>query len=330
MAIALFLTKSQTGRNDTEKRQACVKIYRSTLRQNMKTNSTSKVIGIEGYRNATQGTQDPVDVTRLALKLQQTLEVAPLMQTFCDETARIIPCDSVTYRNENDPFNYHTGEVRAHRCRYQLELENNVLGEIECTRSKPFSIKETELIERLLSLLIYPLRNALLYQKAVAEAFRDPLTQISNRAAFNEALSREICSFKRHLTGFSLMVIDIDHFKQVNDTYGHIAGDSVLKSVAQVIRNTIRRSDEVFRYGGEEFVVMLSNTDIDGARFIAERVRREIKKLTVKTHEKINVTASIGISATNTIRDVNDTLYHADKALYQAKEAGRDKVVTRP
>jgi len=296
----------------------------------MKSNSTSKVIGIEGYRNAPRYDKDPVDVTHLALKLQQTLEVAPLLQTFCDETARIVPCDSVTYRNESQPVNYHTGEVRAHRCRYQLELENSSIGEIECTRAKPFSIKETELIERLLSLLIYPLRNALLYQKAVAEAFRDPLTQISNRAAFDEALSREICSFKRHLASFSLMVIDIDYFKKVNDTYGHIAGDTVLKSVAQVIRNTIRRSDEVFRYGGEEFVVILSNTDIDGARFIAERVRREIKKLTVNCHEHINVTASIGVSASNTIRDVNDTLYHADKALYQAKEEGRDRVVIRP
>lgn len=296
----------------------------------MKSNSTSKVIGIEGYRHSTYKNNDPVDVARLALSLQQTLEVTPLLQTFCQETARIVPCDSVTYRNQNSVLNYHTGEVRAHRCRYQLELENETLGEIECTRNKPFTIKETELIERLLSLLIYPLRNSLLYQKAVAEAHRDPLTQISNRAAFDEALSRETCSFKRHLTGFSLMVIDIDHFKQVNDTYGHISGDSVLKSVAQVIKNTIRRSDEVFRYGGEEFVVLLSNTDIDGARFIAERVRREIKKLTVRSYEDINVTASIGVAATNKLQDVNDTLYHADKALYQAKEDGRDRVVVRP
>jgi diguanylate cyclase (GGDEF)-like protein len=296
----------------------------------MKTSSSSKVIGIEGYRHSAQKVGDPIDVTQLALKLQQTLEIAPLLQIFCDETADIVPCDSVTYRNENNPVNYHTGEIRAHRCCYQLELENNSLGEIECTRRKPFSIRETELIERLLSLLIYPLRNALLYQQAVAEAFRDPLTQISNRAAFDSALNREICSFKRHLTGFALMVIDIDYFKLVNDTYGHIAGDSVLKSVAEVIKNTIRRSDEVFRYGGEEFVVILTNTDIEGALFIGERVRREIKKLIIKSHEQINVTASIGIAASNTIRDVNDTLYHADKALYQAKEEGRDRVAIRP
>lgn len=296
----------------------------------MKTNTSSKVIGIDGYRIATESNSDSIDVTRLALKLQQTLELTPLLQTFCHETARIIPCDSVRYQNTNTLLNYQTGEIRVHRCRYQLELEGESLGEIECSRSKPFTVRETSLIERLLSLLIYPLRNSLLYQKAVAEAHRDPLTQISNRAAFDEALSREICSFKRHLTSFSLMVIDIDHFKQVNDKHGHIAGDNVLKSVAQTIRNTLRRSDEVFRYGGEEFVVLLSNTELGGAKFIAERIRQQIKKLTVKAHENINITASIGISSSNSPKDVNDTLYHADKALYQAKDEGRDRVVVRP
>lgn len=296
----------------------------------MKPNLTSKVIGIEGYRHTTYKNNDSIDVARLALALQQTLEINPLLQTFCRETSQIIPCDSVTYRNLNNVENYHVGEVRAHRCRYQLDLEGENLGEIECTRDKPFTINETDLIERLLSLLIYPLRNALLYQKAVAEAHRDPLTQISNRAAFDEALDREICSFKRHLTGFSLLVIDIDHFKKVNDTYGHISGDNVLRNVAQTIKGTIRRSDEVFRYGGEEFVVLLSNTDIEGARFIAERVRREISKVTLSNNESIRVTASIGVAATNKLKDANDTLYHADKALYQAKEEGRNRVVIRP
>ncbi len=296
----------------------------------MNSDSTSKVIGINSYRAATQNKVDSQDVTRLALKLQQTIELSPLLQIFCEETVDIIPCDSVKYQSPNPTINYQTGEVQVHRCRYQLEIEAGSLGEIEYTRAKPFTIRETDLIESLLSLLIYPLRNALLYHKAVSEAHRDPLTQISNRAAFNDAIFRETCSFKRHDTNFSLMMIDIDYFKKVNDTYGHIAGDTVLKAVAEVIQKTIRRSDEVFRYGGEEFVVLLSNTELAGARFIAERIRREIKKLTIHSHEKINVTASIGLSSSCNQTDVNDTLYHADKALYQAKESGRDKVVTRP
>ena len=296
----------------------------------MSTTTSSKVIGIDTYRTATKEESSALDITQLALQLQQTLELTPLLQTFCHETARIVPCDSVSYENENRLLNYQTGEKKAHKCSYQLELEGQILGTVECSRSMPFSMKEMELMERLLSLLIYPLRNALLYQKAVAEAHRDPLTGISNRAAFDEALKREICSFKRHLTSFSLLVIDIDFFKNINDTYGHITGDTVLRGVAERIRDTVRRSDEVFRYGGEEFVVLLSNTDAEGARFIAERIRREIKRHSFSANENIKVTASIGIASTNTIRDVGDTLYHADKALYQAKEDGRDRVVVKP
>ncbi|MET1254374.1 GGDEF domain-containing protein [Aliikangiella maris] len=291
----------------------------------MKSPNTAKVIGIEGYRFSEQ-TSERLEIANLAIKLQQTLEIAPLLQSFCAETAAIIPCDSVRFANKSRDLFFQTGEEQLHRCRYRLALEEDDLGEIECTRQQPFTIKETQAIENLLSLLIYPLRNALLYQKAVAEAHRDPLTQIANRAAFNEALNREICAFNRHHTEFSIMVIDIDYFKQINDTYGHLVGDQVLKEVATTIRNTIRRSDEVFRYGGEEFVVILSNTNIAGARFIGERVRRELKQLAFKNYEQLQVTASIGIAASNTLVDADKTLHHADKALYEAKNTGRDKV----
>ena len=294
----------------------------------MKTSMSSKVIGIEGYRVEHQNQSDSVDVARLALRLQQTLEITPLLQAFCHETARIVPCDSVSYINSKTSLSHETGQAQPHRCTYQLELEGESLGEVACTRSRPFSIKETDLIERLLSLLIYPLRNALLYQKAVADSYRDPLTQISNRAAFDDALSRETSANQRHQSDFSLLLIDVDYFKNVNDSYGHIVGDQVLKTIASSIKGAIRRSDEVFRYGGEEFVVLLSNTRIEGARFIAERIRREIKELAIKsTNEVIQVTASIGVSATNATEKTNQILALADTALYEAKANGRDQVV---
>ncbi|WP_196137563.1 GGDEF domain-containing protein [Aliikangiella sp. G2MR2-5] len=293
----------------------------------MNTPTQSKIIGLERYRVAANSAGKEFDITHLALQLQQTLELPPLLQTFCEHTAQIVPCDSVQYKHKDKELEYQTGSVKKHTCHYQLELEDSHLGEIQCTRETPFSIRETELIEKLLSLLIYPLRNALLYQQAVAEAHRDPLTGISNRAAFEEALSRETSSFKRHLTGFSLLLIDIDFFKRINDTYGHIVGDSVLRNVAQSIRCTIRRSDEVFRYGGEEFVVLLGNTDTKGAQFIAERIRKQVKSLEFKINQDIRISASIGVASTRSLSDVHNTLDKADKALYQAKESGRDRVI---
>lgn len=293
----------------------------------MKTSSSSKVIGLDGYRATAENKIDSTDITRLALKLQQTLVLSPLLQMFCEETAAIIPCDSVSYKTPNDQLSYKSGKLQVHRCRYQLDLEGELLGYLECTRSKPFTMRETDLLENLLSLLIYPLRNALLYQKAVSDARRDPLTQISNRAAFDEALSRKIYSYKRHKSCFSLMMIDIDHFKNINDNYGHIHGDGVLKAVAQAISKTVRRSDEVFRYGGEEFVVLSSKTELCGARFLAERIRQAVKKIKFNVNEQISVTASFGVAASNEQEDINDILYQADKSLYQAKEEGRDKII---
>jgi len=294
----------------------------------MKTSSSSKIIGLDGYRATTENRIDSVDITRLALKLQQTLALAPLLQAFCNETASIIPCDSVSYQNDDNQLNYQTGKTQTHRCIYQLDLKGESLGHIEATRQVPFTIKETDLLENLLSLLIYPLRNALLYQCAVSEARRDPLTQVSNRAAFDEALDRRICSYKRHNLSFSVTMIDIDHFKKINDNYGHISGDSVLKAVAETLSKTVRRSDEVFRYGGEEFVVLSSKTELCGARFLAERLRQAIKQTSLSFNSDIKVTASFGIAVSNELKDVNDILYQADKALYQAKTEGRDKIIS--
>jgi len=296
----------------------------------MITTSPAKVIGLDSYRDNTDRGDDFTSIAKLALKLQQSIELSLLLTTFCEEIINMVPCDSVNYLNENDVLNFQTGKSRAHHCKYQLVLEGDNLGEIICSRNKPFSIRETNLLERLLSLLIYPLRNALLYNKAIAQARKDPLTEIYNRVAFDEAIEKELSSYRRHQADFAMMIIDIDHFKQVNDTYGHIAGDKVLKSVAQVIKKTIRLSDEVFRYGGEEFVVILSNTNQGGARFIAERVKKQIENLVVKINQNVSVTASIGISSSDRLEDSAKILEHADKALYQAKDQGRNRVVSYP
>ncbi len=296
----------------------------------MNTTSPAKIIGLDSYRDHSDHSDDLTSISRLALKLQQSIEIEPLLQVFFEQTSSMVPCDSVSYNNTQQPLNFSFGKLETHHCKYSLDLQGEKLGEIVCSRNRPFSIRETNRLERLLSLLIYPLRNALLYHKALTQARHDPLTEICNRAAFDEAIDKEYSSYRRHQADFSLMIIDIDHFKNVNDTYGHIAGDKVLKTVANLIRSSIRRSDEVFRYGGEEFVVILSNTKQGGAKFIAERVRKEIEKLTVSLSQKIKVTASFGIASSEIMKDVTETLEFADKALYQAKDQGRNRVATCP
>ena len=140
-------------------------------------------------------------------------------------------------------------------------------------------------------------------------------------------MAKTLSSFRRNEADFSLIVLDIDYFKKVNDTFGHIAGDEVLKSVAKILRETIRISDEAFRYGGEEFVVILSNTKQPGAQTIAERIRKKIEKLCVESTEQIKITASFGVSCSDAVDDVSEALHHADMALYRAKKQGRNRVV---
>lgn len=163
----------------------------------------------------------------------------------------------------------------------------------------------------------------------------DPLTGVNNRRFFDQRLVEEVTSVIRANAEISCLFIDIDYFKNINDTYGHQAGDDILKKVAQIIRELVRSTDVVARYGGEEFTVLLSHKGKQKAGEIAERIRETIEQriFPVPQHGDIRVTTSIGINSLNTTEhdgDVNDiaTLFveRADRALYQAKSNGRNRI----
>lgn len=153
----------------------------------------------------------------------------------------------------------------------------------------------------------------------------DPLTQIFNRAYF-DGLMNEVTKYQRKAdTNFVILVTDIDHFKSINDTYGHQVGDEALKEVAQTLKDTLRENDVVARWGGEEFVIMLKDTDFEEAKMIAEKLRVKIEK--TKVHKTIDITTSIGITKYYSGEDTKLTFKRADDALYKAKRTGRNKVV---
>lgn len=162
-------------------------------------------------------------------------------------------------------------------------------------------------------------------------AREDELTGVSNRRYYIECATRELIRGNRFREPQALMMIDIDHFKNINDSYGHDIGDEVLRKMAQECRNSMRVVDVFGRLGGEEFGALLLNTDAEIANILAERMRKRIEKLIVKTSGKtIRFTISIGlVTFTETDLSLNDLLKIADKALYEAKEAGRNKTVAR-
>jgi diguanylate cyclase (GGDEF)-like protein len=173
------------------------------------------------------------------------------------------------------------------------------------------------------------------HQVKLAEgALQDPLTGLYNRRHLDERLAIELAAAQRHKRPVSVLVIDIDLFKNVNDAHGHLAGDEALKMVAFVLRAAVRREDVLSRYGGEEFVVVARETPLEGARALAERIRRAVERshCTWNGHElgvtvSIGVTVSLGLTEFVPGRSDHDVLIAADRALYLAKQGGRNRVV---
>jgi diguanylate cyclase (GGDEF)-like protein len=162
-------------------------------------------------------------------------------------------------------------------------------------------------------------------------ASTDPLTGLPNKRSLESALKRDLARADRDKTWLSLVMVDVDHFKKVNDQYGHAVGDQVLQAVAQALSRHLRAGDLAGRYGGEEFVLILPGSNIIGARIAAERIRKALEAMVVQTEQgPLSVTASFGGASVcgPGCAGVRDALFgQADSALYEAKRAGRNRVV---
>lgn len=185
------------------------------------------------------------------------------------------------------------------------------------------------------AIIIYDVTDIASNKKALEKANKelealsrtDRLTQLNNRGHWEECLIQEFARFKRYDTTTSVVMFDIDHFKRVNDTYGHQAGDEVIRIVSKTLRDNLRQTDIAGRYGGEEFGVILPDTNADSAMVFCERLRTQIEALeVVHDGQTIKFTVSMGISQANPLaKDYKEWLEQADQALYACKENGRNQ-----
>ena len=178
--------------------------------------------------------------------------------------------------------------------------------------------------------LALALANLRLQETLRTQSIRDPLTTLFNRRYLEVSLERELARAERRSLPLAVLMLDLDHFKQFNDTYGHDAGDALLTEFAEVLKRTTRSEDIACRYGGEEFTVILLESDADAARNRAEQIRVATAAMAVEhRHQKLGrVSVSIGIALfPQDARTVEDLLRRADTALYQAKNTGRDRIV---
>jgi two-component system, cell cycle response regulator len=205
------------------------------------------------------------------------------------------------------PKPFHLDELRV---RLQVGVRIMELQRGLADRIKELEIKQSQLLE--------------LNRMLGAMASTDGLTTLKNHQAFQEKLSEEVSRSLRFKTPLSVLLIDVDHFKQFNDTFGHLEGDKVLKRVSALLLQGSRTIDFVARYGGEEFAIVLPNTDAEGAMTVAERIRMMIEK---ESWEKRKVTVSIGISTLNSeFNSPTQLISIADKALYHSKHKGRNLI----
>jgi diguanylate cyclase (GGDEF)-like protein len=208
----------------------------------------------------------------------------------------------------------------------------NVLGKVtgvlclDRLGGRTFSEHELEPAILFANLAAIAIHNARTYEEMERQAISDGLTGIHNFRHFHESLKAEVSRAERYNQDFCLLMMDLDHFKKVNDTIGHQKGDDVLRAVAGVLRSCSRESDYLARYGGEEFTMILPQTNLDEARTLAERIRTSVSRLD-PGHPDLHVTMSIGIAAyPQSATDSDGVLGAADAALLRAKAGGRDRV----
>jgi diguanylate cyclase (GGDEF)-like protein len=205
------------------------------------------------------------------------------------------------------------------------------LGAMTVARTgSPFAPEEHDVFRYLVGQASASVENVSLHEMVSQQAVTDELTGLANNRALRDWLAREAARATRFSHDLSLLMLDIDDFKQVNDTYGHLQGDAVLRLVGEILESEARAVDQPARYGGEEFVVALPETDTEGAVGLAERIRARIAAQGVPRVDgdgAIRVTASLGVaSIPATARDVQELIAVADAALYEAKRAGKDRV----
>jgi diguanylate cyclase (GGDEF)-like protein len=258
--------------------------------------------------------------------LHSQLSSSWVIDQFYRESHQVLGYTGLIYQYPGESTGLSHGVLGGNNCCYDLVLNGEHLGTLDFYCTQGFNESQLINLERYLRVLLYPLRNALLFYNAQQRAFRDALTGARNRASFDADLITEIELAHRHGHPLSLIVMDIDHFKQVNDSQGHAFGDEVLKTISDIAHGVIRTSDQFYRYGGEEFVIIAAHSALDGTRLLAERLRASIYDKNHRGVSGLTLSSSFGVAQLRADETGTELFERADKALYQAKRSGRNQV----
>lgn len=259
-----------------------------------------------------------------------SLSSSPIME------AAVLSCQSIREQDFSTSSYYRGADNPLFKKGYfvsiPLMIEKEIVGvlNINDVDQDPFNVNDLDFILNLSELIAMSISNAVLYEQTKKLAVTDGLTGISNRPNMEQSLLSEFERSKRYSSPLSIVLLDVDHFKDVNDSYGHQKGDEILVTFASVLKKFCRANDTAARYGGEEFLMILPQSNAQGAFKIAERVREEIMKMSfVGNDSKFSVTTSCGVAELNRdyMKNTDQLINVADNAMYEAKNSGRNKTI---
>ncbi len=265
----------------------------------------------------------------LAQELQSTLSIDTIIQRFSTLIAPHIDHSGIQLTTTESKVVTLEGERSRHQEAVELILEGESFGTVTLMKRQPIHHSAAIYFRYLARYLVYPIKNALLIHSLQLQTVTDPLTGAFNRTALNHDLHQEVERAERYQAPVTVVMLDIDHFKRINDRYGHSAGDQVIATIAGAIREQIRNVDSLYRYGGEEFTLLLRDTpERQGAIKVAAILER-LRRLSWKEIDPdLVVTMSAGVAEWQPHEEGHSLIERADQLLYRAKEQGRDRVVS--
>ncbi|MBL4606441.1 MAG: GGDEF domain-containing protein [Pseudomonadales bacterium] len=265
---------------------------------------------------------------QLSQKLHTTLDLESLIDLYFESLLNQYGITSLIYFCPNDGIEISLGSPTEFHYGQRLFADEDFLGTMTIYCQIELKESDEKRIRQLTQIFAFSLRNALAFSRLKLSSQTDFLTGAGNRAAMEASLEREFELAQRHDHPLSVLMLDIDYFKAINDQYGHPFGDKVLKALVDELKLVARTSDTVFRFGGEEFVLILSNTNTYGAVVIAERLRKAAERLRLVSDsgKSVSLTISIGAATLHEHEYAKTLIQRADEQLYLAKSNGRNQV----
>jgi diguanylate cyclase (GGDEF)-like protein len=258
----------------------------------------------------------------LVEQLQTTLDVEQLLSIYLSAITAQYKINSVELDTYHGKFKSGTRSKSSQAMTLPIRINDRLMGRISYFSEKPITDILMSSLTSSQKKLIYPLRNALAFWQLQQMALKDPLTGIGNRAMYDDAIEYKVQHASRFKETFVLMLLDLDNFKTVNDTHGHLMGDDILSAFVTLVKDCLRGTDQIFRFGGDEFTILLEKEGLNGAHIVAARIHHAISKS--NTFNQYKVSTSIGCACFNENDTPNDLFARADKALYAAKDAGKN------